>query len=104
MYPKLSGMTGTAMTEEAEFDEIYKLKVVTIPPNKPVIRDDQEDSMFLTLEEKDEAVVKLIKDCARRKQPVLVGTTNLDRSEYISSLLTKFAKDSNLLESRINPP
>lgn len=100
MYPKLSGMTGTAMTEEAEFDEIYKLKVVTIPPNKPVIRDDQEDSMFLTLEEKDEAVVKLIKDCARRKQPVLVGTTNLDRSEYISSLLTKEGIKHNVLNAK----
>ena len=100
MYPKLSGMTGTAMTEEAEFDEIYKLKVVTIPPNKPVIRDDQEDSMFLTLEEKDEAVVKLIKECAQRKQPVLVGTTNLDRSEYISSLLTKEGIRHNVLNAK----
>ena len=100
MYPKLSGMTGTAMTEEAEFDEIYKLKVVTIPPNKPVIRDDQEDSMFLTLEEKDEAVIKLIKDCAQRKQPVLVGTTNLDRSEYISSLLTKEGIKHNVLNAK----
>ena len=100
MYPKLSGMTGTAMTEEAEFDEIYKLKVVTIPPNKPVIRDDQEDSMFLTLEEKDEAVIKLIKDCAQRKQPVLVGTTNLDRSEYISSLLTREGIKHNVLNAK----
>ena len=100
MYPKLSGMTGTAMTEEAEFDEIYKLKVVTIPPNKPVIRKDQEDSIFLTLEEKDRAVVKLIKECAERRQPVLVGTTNLDRSEYISSLLTKEGIRHNVLNAK----
>lgn len=100
MYPKLSGMTGTAMTEEAEFDEIYKLKVVSIPPNKPVIRDDQEDSMFLTLEEKDEAVIKLIKECSQRKQPVLVGTTNLDRSEYISSLLTREGIKHNVLNAK----
>ena len=100
MYPKLSGMTGTAMTEEAEFDEIYKLKVVTIPPNKPVIRKDQEDSIFLTLEEKDRAVVKLIKECSERRQPVLVGTTNLDRSEYISSLLTKEGIKHNVLNAK----
>ncbi|MDR0552753.1 MAG: preprotein translocase subunit SecA, partial [Holosporales bacterium] len=89
LYPKLSGMTGTAMTEEAEFDEIYKLKVVSIPSNKPVIRVDHEDSIFLTLEEKDKAVVNLIKECIARNQPVLVGTTNIDRSEYVSHLLTK---------------
>ena len=100
MYPKLSGMTGTAMTEEAEFEEIYKLKVVSIPPNKPVIRNDMDDSIFLTLEEKDRAVVKLIKECALRKQPVLVGTTNLDRSEYISSLLTKEGIRHNVLNAK----
>ena len=100
MYPKLSGMTGTAMTEEAEFDEIYKLKVVSIPPNKPVIRKDLDDSIFLTLEEKDKAVIKLIKDCAMRKQPVLVGTTNLDRSEYISFLLTKEGIKHNVLNAK----
>ena len=100
MYPKLSGMTGTAMTEEAEFEEIYKLKVVSIPPNKPVIRKDQDDSIFLTLEEKDKAVIKLIKDCAMRKQPVLVGTTNLDRSEYISFLLTQEGIKHNVLNAK----
>ena len=100
MYPKLAGMTGTAMTEEAEFDEIYKLKVVTIPTNKPVVRIDHEDSIFLTLEEKDRAVVKLIKDCYQRRQPVLVGTTNLDRSEYISSLLTREGIRHNVLNAK----
>ncbi|MBR1944304.1 MAG: preprotein translocase subunit SecA [Alphaproteobacteria bacterium] len=100
MYPKLSGMTGTAMTEEAEFDEIYKLKVVTIPPNKPVIRKDHEDSIFLTLEEKDKAVIQLIKECSIRRQPVLVGTTNLDRSEYISLLLNKAGVKHNVLNAK----
>jgi preprotein translocase subunit SecA len=89
LYPKLSGMTGTAMTEEAEFDEIYKLKVVSIPSHKPVRREDKDDSIFLTLEEKDRAVIAHIKECNERKQPVLVGTTSLERSEYISQLLTK---------------
>lgn len=100
LYPKLSGMTGTAMTEEAEFDEIYKLKVVSIPPNKPVIRIDNEDSIYLTMKEKDAAVIKLIKDCVKRKQPVLVGTTNLDRSEYISSLLIKEGIKHNVLNAK----
>ncbi len=100
MYPKLSGMTGTAMTEEAEFDEIYKLKVVTIPTNKPIMRKDHEDSIFLTMEEKDKAVVKLIKECYLKKQPVLVGTTNLDRSEYISFLLTKEGVKHNVLNAK----
>ncbi len=100
MYPKLSGMTGTAMTEEAEFEEIYKLKVVSIPPNKPVIRKDMEDSIYLSMAEKDEAVIKLIKECVARKQPVLVGTTNLDRSEYISGLLTREGIRHNVLNAK----
>ncbi len=100
MYPKLAGMTGTAMTEEAEFDEIYKLKVVTIPTNKPIARIDHEDSIFLTMEEKDRAVVKLIKECSEKGQPVLVGTTNLDRSEYISFLLNKEGIKHNVLNAK----
>ena len=100
LYPKLSGMTGTAMTEEAEFDEIYKLKVVAIPSNKPVARIDQEDSMFVTLAEKDRAVIALIKECHARNQPVLVGTTNLERSEYFSRLLTKEGIKHNVLNAK----
>ncbi len=100
MYPKLSGMTGTAMTEEAEFEEIYKLKVVSIPPNKPVIRKDMEDSIYMTMEEKDRAVIKLIKECVGRRQPVLVGTTNLDRSEYISELLKREGIRHNVLNAK----
>ena len=100
IYPKLSGMTGTAMTEEAEFEEIYKLKVVSIPPNKPVIRKDMEDAIYMTMEEKDKAVIKLIKECVARRQPVLVGTTNLDRSEYISELLTREGIQHNVLNAK----
>jgi preprotein translocase subunit SecA len=100
LYPKISGMTGTAMTEEAEFDEIYKLKVVSIPPNKPFIRIDHEDSIFLTVEEKDRAVVSLIKDCVSRKQPVLVGTTSIERSEFVSNLLKKEGIKHNVLNAR----
>lgn len=100
LYPKLSGMTGTAMTEEAEFDEIYKLKVVSIPPNKPVIRKDLEDSMFVTLAEKDRAVLALIKECHSRNQPVLVGTTSLERSEYFSKLLAAEGIKHNVLNAK----
>ncbi|MDR1488199.1 MAG: preprotein translocase subunit SecA [Holosporales bacterium] len=100
LYKKLSGMTGTAMTEEAEFGEIYKLNVVSIPPNKPVIRKDQEDSIFLTLEEKDKSAINLIKDCIVRQQPVLIGTTNIDRSEYFSNLLKKEGIRHNVLNAR----
>ena len=100
LYPKLAGMTGTAMTEEAEFDEIYKLKVVAIPSHKPVIRIDHEDSMFVTLEEKDRAVIALIKECHARNQPVLVGTTNLERSEYFSKLLKAEGIKHNVLNAK----
>ena len=100
LYPKLAGMTGTAMTEEAEFDEIYKLKVVAIPSHKPVIRVDHEDSMFVTLEEKDRAVIALIKECHARNQPVLVGTTNLERSEYFSKLLKAEGIKHNVLNAK----
>lgn len=100
LYPKLSGMTGTAMTEEAEFDEIYKLKVVSIPSNKPVIRKDLEDSMFVTLAEKDRAVLALIKECHERNQPVLVGTTSLERSEYFSNLLIAAGIKHNVLNAK----
>lgn len=100
LYPKISGMTGTAMTEEAEFDEIYKLKVVSIPPNKSIVRIDHEDSIFLTMEEKDKAVIKLIKECISRQQPVLVGTASIDRSEFISGLLKEEGIRHNVLNAR----
>ncbi|MDR1233849.1 MAG: preprotein translocase subunit SecA [Holosporales bacterium] len=100
MYPKLAGMTGTAMTEEAEFEEIYKLKVVSIPPHLPVVRIDHDDSIYLSLEEKDRAVLNLIKECVERRQPVLVGTTSLERSEYISGLLNADGIKHNVLNAK----
>ncbi|MDR1289482.1 MAG: preprotein translocase subunit SecA [Holosporales bacterium] len=100
MYPKLAGMTGTAMTEEAEFEEIYKLKVVSVPSHKPVIRIDHDDSIYLSMEEKDRAVIALIKDCVERNQPVLVGTTSLERSEYISRLLMAEKIQHNVLNAK----
>jgi preprotein translocase subunit SecA len=100
MYPKLAGMTGTAMTEEAEFEEIYKLKVVSIPSNLPVIRKDHEDSVYMSMEEKDRAIVALVKECVSRRQPVLVGTTSLERSEYLSRLLKEEGIEHNVLNAK----
>jgi preprotein translocase subunit SecA len=87
LYDKLSGMTGTADTEAAEFQQIYGLEVVVMPPNKPMIRDDRGDLVFLTVKEKFDAVTEDIRDCRQRGQPVLVGTTSIETSEYLSKKL-----------------
>jgi preprotein translocase subunit SecA len=87
LYPKLSGMTGTAMTEADEFAEIYKLEVIEIPTNVPVIRNDEHDEVYRTAAEKYEAVAVLIDEARKRQQPVLVGTTSIEKSEIISNLL-----------------
>ena len=100
LYPKLSGMTGTAMTEANEFRDIYKLEVVDIPTNIPVKRLDSNDEIYRTAKEKYDAVVKLIKECYERKQPVLVGTVSIERSEYISNLLKKEKIPHNVLNAR----
>ncbi len=89
LYEKLAGMTGTAQTEATEFLEIYGLEVISIPTNKPVIRLDRNDLVFKTAEEKFEAVVKKIKELHKKGQPVLIGTTSVEKSEYLSSLLKK---------------
>jgi preprotein translocase subunit SecA len=89
MYGKLSGMTGTADTEAYEFQEIYGLETVVIPPNKPTIRKDELDLVYKTAKEKYDAVVKDIRSCHERGQPVLVGTTSIENSELISALLEK---------------
>ncbi len=87
MYGKLAGMTGTADTEAYEFQEIYGLETVVIPPNRPTIRKDEQDLVYKTTHEKFNAVVADIKECHERGQPVLVGTTSIENSEYISKLL-----------------
>ncbi len=89
LYDKLSGMTGTADTEAYEFQQIYGLEVVVIPTNKPMIRNDMGDLVYLTKKEKFDAIIEDIKDCVSRKQPVLVGTTSIETSEYLSGLLKK---------------
>ena len=100
MYPKLSGMTGTAITEEAEFDEIYKLGVVSIPTNKPVIRLDKPDRVFTDQDTKDKAIVELIKERRAQNQPILVGTCSLEKSEKMSQLLKLVGIPHNVLNAK----
>ena len=89
LYKKLSGMTGTADTEAPEFLQIYGLEVVVIPTHKPMIRNDAPDFVYLTQADKFKAIIEDIRDCVERKQPVLVGTTSIETSEYLSDLLSK---------------
>ena len=100
LYTKLSGMTGTADTEAYEFQSIYGLETVIIPTNKPIQRKDFNDQIFRTAEEKYEAVVKDIKDCYERGQPVLVGTTTIENSELVSHLLKREGLPHNVLNAK----
>jgi preprotein translocase subunit SecA len=102
LFPKLAGMTGTAMTEADEFEQIYKLEVVDIPTNVSVARDDQDDEVYRTAAEKYEAVATLIEECRGRGQPVLVGTTSIEKSEIISALLTKKKIKHSVLNARFH--
>ncbi len=87
MYPKLAGMTGTALTEEGEFSEIYNLEVIEVPTNLKIARIDNNDEIYKTNQERDEAVIKLIEECQKNNQPVLVGTVSIEKSEILSKLL-----------------
>lgn len=87
LYPTLSGMTGTAMTEAAEFEEIYKLRVVSIPTNRPVTRIDHHDEIYRNKNEKYKAITNQIKECLDRKQPVLVGTVSIEKSEELAKIV-----------------
>jgi preprotein translocase subunit SecA len=102
MYPKLAGMTGTAMTEESEFAEIYRLAVVEIPTNVPVARKDYDDEIYRTLADKTRAIVKLIKECQARNQPMLVGTVSIEKSEALSEELKKAGIKHNVLNARFH--
>ena len=102
MYPKLSGMTGTALTEASEFAEIYKLEVVEIPTNVPVARKDADDEIYRTLGDKTRAIVKLIEECRSRQQPMLVGTVTIEKSEELSAELRKAGIPHNVLNARFH--
>lgn len=89
MYDKLAGMTGTALTEADEFMDIYGLEVVEVPTNRPMIRDDQDDEVYRTNVEKYRSIISLLDDCKKRGQPVLVGTTSIEKSESLAEMLRK---------------
>ncbi len=100
LYDKLAGMTGTAMTEAAEFDEIYGLHVVDIPTNLPIVRIDEDDEIYRTAEEKYEAILMEIEECNKNKQPILVGTVSIEKSELLSKMLKKRKIKHNVLNAR----
>ena len=102
MYDKLAGMTGTAMTEEAEFEEIYKLDVISIPTNKPMIRDDQNDAVYKNEKGKFNAIVQSIKESHAKGQPVLVGTVSIEKSEKLSNILRKEGIKHEVLNAKFH--
>ncbi|ODB36769.1 MULTISPECIES: preprotein translocase subunit SecA [Pseudoalteromonas] len=102
LYNKLAGMTGTADTEAFEFQSIYGLDTVVIPTNKPMVRDDRADLVYLTQEEKFEAILEDIRSCQERGQPVLVGTVSIESSEYLSHFLRKEKIDHNVLNAKFH--
>ena len=102
MYDKLSGMTGTAMTEEAEFEEIYKLDVIEIPTNKPMVREDHPDIIYKNENAKYRAVIEDIKESHKKGQPVLVGTVSIEKSEKLSKLLAKEGIKHEVLNAKFH--
>src|SRR6266403_452311 len=100
MYPKLAGMTGTAMTEAEEFGDIYKLDVIEIPTNEPCIRADNDDEVYRTTREKYDAIVEQVLEGRKRQQPVLCGTVSIEKSEALAALFTKHKIPHNVLNAR----
>ena len=100
LYDKLAGMTGTALTEAAEFDDIYKLNVIDLPTNKPIQRIDDDDVVYRSAKEKYKAIIQEVKDCVSRKQPVLLGTASIEKSELISTLLGAAGIKHQVLNAR----
>src|SRR5438270_4411730 len=100
LYPKLAGMTGTAMTEAQEFSDIYKLEVIEIPTNEPCIRDDTDDEVYRSTREKYDAVVEQVLECRERQQPVLLGTVSIEKSEALSEIFKQKKIPHNVLNAR----
>ncbi len=100
LYEKLSGMTGTAQTEASEFLDIYNLDVVTLPTNKPVMRVDEDDVVFRTAKEKYKAIIEEVKTCQEKDQPVLLGTVSIEKSELLSTLLSRAKVPHQVLNAR----
>ncbi len=102
LYPKLAGMTGTAMTEAGEFLETYDLEVIEIPTNVPVVREDSDDEVYRTAKEKYQAILEQIRDCQERGQPILVGTVSIEKSELLSEMLKKAGIKHQVLNARFH--
>ncbi|HYC03888.1 MAG TPA: preprotein translocase subunit SecA [Azospirillaceae bacterium] len=102
LYPKLAGMTGTAMTEASEFQEIYGLEVVDMPTNLPVKRQDHDDEVYRSAREKYDAIIKLVEECRERNQPILVGTVSIEKSELLAELLKKKGIPHHVLNARFH--
>jgi len=100
LYPKLAGMTGTAMTESQEFSDIYKLEVIEIPTNEPCIRDDTDDEVYRTTREKYDAIVEHVLECQEKQQPMLIGTVSIEKSEALSTVFKKHKIPHNVLNAR----
>ena len=102
MYRKLSGMTGTALTEDSEFREIYALDVVEVPTNRPMIRNDRPDAVYKTVKAKYEAIIRQIMECHEKGQPILVGTVDIEKSEVLSALLKKAGIPHTVLNAKLH--
>jgi preprotein translocase subunit SecA len=100
LFPKLAGMTGTAMTEAQEFLDIYNLEVIDIPTNLPIVRSDFDDEVYRTAREKFDAIVRQIEDCRKRQQPILVGTVSIEKSELLSKILKQMHIPHQVLNAR----
>jgi preprotein translocase subunit SecA len=100
LYEKLSGMTGTALTEAAEFQDIYKLEVIEVPTNRPMARTDSDDEVYRTAREKYKAIIGLIEECSKKNQPILVGTTSIEKSETLSEMLKPLKVPHQVLNAR----
>src|SRR5258707_426843 len=100
LYPKLAGMTGTAMTEAAEFGDIYRLDVIEVPTNELCIRADNDDEVYRTTREKYDAIVEQVAECRKRQQPMLIGTVSIEKSEALATLFKKHKIPHNVLNAR----
>jgi preprotein translocase subunit SecA len=102
LYDKLAGMTGTALTEASEFGDIYRLEVLEVPTNMPMIRKDVDDEVYRTAKEKYNAIINVIRDCSQRGQPILVGTVSIEKSEMLSELLKPHKIPHQVLNARFH--
>jgi preprotein translocase subunit SecA len=102
LYDKLAGMTGTAKTEEEEFESIYHMRTIVVPTNQPIVRDDRSDAIYRTIEAKFKAVAKIAKEKHETGQPILIGTTSIEKSEALSALITQMKIPHQVLNAKFH--